>query len=561
MMSEIRDEYEWEEEIRDVILSETSNLTSEERVEFIQGTNAEFFLDAIYRLHFKENTTLKNIAKILGVSVHTIYRCFQKNEWTPKLSTVRKQIDEQTLRHLYNKERLSQKEIAEKLGVSLNTIYRRFKEYDVKARRIGTRDEVDIQEIRRLYYDKSYTQEEVAQRMNISEATVGRLFRDHGMRSIPRKREVKVSAEDVHHLYYEEGLTQQGVAGKLGVSSATIRQIFREQRWQYRKTGRRLEIDMNVVHRLYYDEGLSYEKVAKQLGVSITVISRIFNEQNWEPRKSIRWQEINPDDVYRLYFIDKLTQEEVAKRLGVSKPIIRRVFRQNAWQVRQRGFDNDIDRKKAAKERRKRTQIRVQKLRKELFGEECNICGQKRKLAIHRKDGSYHHKDALWRIRYLKSINSNEWVALCIPCHRGVHWMMKCGMMWAELVKLSDLINNQEGKELIPLKLPKPEHSSSLAYLQMRKDSNDSGELRRALFGESCHFCGVKNDEKRIVLHRKDGRAHPKKLISHLKYFRTLDPTEWVFLCQRHHRYVHWAMRRLNLKWQDLEQLWRNPYH
>ncbi len=397
--------------------------------------------------------------------------------------------------------------------------------------------------------------------MNISKATVVRLFRDHEMKIIPRNFGKEVSIEEISNLYFEEGLTQSEVAGKLGVSCATIQRVFQEQHWQYRKTRKRLEIDIDEVHRLYFEEGLSYEKVAKHLGVSITVISRIFNEQKWKPRKRVTWQEIDSDIVYKLYFIDNLTQEEVANRLGVSKPIIRRIFRQNTWSVRQTGFENDFERKKAVNERRQRTQIRVKELRNMLFGTECSICSQKRKLAIHRKDGTNHPKDTLWRIENLKSINPDEWAALCIPCHRGVHWMMEYGAKWEDLVNLSRGVNIQGKQMLIPLILPKSDTPTSLAYVQIKETTYFSTELRRALFGESCYFCDTSLDEKRIVLHRKDGRKHPKKLIVHEKYFRTLEPSNWVSLCQKHHRFVHWVIRRLDLEWQALEQLGRNPYH
>ena len=45
-------------------------------------------------------------------------------------------------------------------------------------------------------------------------------------------------------------------------------------------------------------------------------------------------------------------------------------------------------------------------------------------------------------------------------------------------------------------------------------------------------------------------------MTSEEKFFRTLNPDEWVSLCQKEHRHVHWAMEKLNLSWEDFE---RNP--
>ena len=92
----------------------------------------------------------------------------------------------------------------------------------------------------------------------------------------------------------------------------------------------------------------------------------------------------------------------------------------------------------------------------------------------------------------------------------------------------------------------------------MRLKENFEGEteeLRRALFGETCYYCGTHYKGKKVPIHRKDGRTHEEKLTKKEKYFRTLNPKEWVALCNEHHRHVHWAMDTLNLDWSDLERI------
>ena len=68
---------------------------------------------------------------------------------------------------------------------------------------------------------------------------------------------------------------------------------------------------------------------------------------------------------------------------------------------------------------------KIIELREQLFGTKCHLCSEERKIAIHRKDGRPHHPDYLWRLRNLEKLDSEEWTALCIPCHRGVHWLMQ----------------------------------------------------------------------------------------------------------------------------------------
>ena len=70
----------------------------------------------------------------------------------------------------------------------------------------------------------------------------------------------------------------------------------------------------------------------------------------------------------------------------------------------------------------------------------------------------------------------------------------------------------------------------------------------------SAIFCGIHYEEKRVAIHRKDGRPHEERLTVYEKYFRTLNSDEWVPLCQNHQRFVHWAMDDLGLKWDDLKK-------
>ena len=265
--------------------------------------------------------------------------------------------------------------------------------------------------------------------------------------------------------------------------------------------------------------------------------------------------DINAEEVYRLYYIQDMTKEQVAKELGTTEWALRAVFKERGWEIKIRKFETEEERILGKKDTAKKTIERVKDLRKAKFGSKCRLCGKSKGLVIHRKDGEEHDKDFLWRKTNLEIVNPEEWAVLCIACHRGTHWMMdNCGTDWDEIESLA--AKPVKTLKLEPLELPNEDTPSSPEYLAI-KDSfeGDTEALRRAIFGEKCYFCGTHFKEKKVSIHRKDGRPHAEKLTKREKYFRTLNPNEWVALCNEHHRHVHWAMDTLNLDWSNLDEM------
>ena len=132
------------------------------------------------------------------------------------------------------------------------------------------------------------------------------------------------------------------------------------------------------------------------------------------------------------------------------------------------------------------------------------------------------------------------------------------GVKWD---KVSSFISNKrhiKPEELEPLNLPDKDVLSSKRYLELKKSEEKIENLGRALFGENCYFCGVHYSEKRIVTHRKDGRPHNRKMLESEMYLRTLNPDEWVSLCNKCHRYVHWARDKLHIEWEDLDKVFHD---
>ena len=298
-----------------------------------------------------------------------------------------------------------------------------------------------------------------------------------------------------------------------------------------------------AIFEMYFEKGMTQEEVAKALGISVATINRRFRKYGWKARSLGIKFELDEKEIHRLYFEENLTQEETANRLGISRRTLWKLFRDNKWKIRSRKIHES--RAVASLTRGNRFRKRVKELRAQHFGSRCSICGRDRKLAIHRKDGEEHGKDVLWRAGYLNSINPDEWVALCIPCHRGVHWLTE--EMQYEWDKIEGLTRNK-------LQVKKGDYTIEEESLEKNSEDGDVKDIRNELFGNSCELCGVTGIDKMLKIHRKDGKSHSNRLLWSKKYLQRLNPDDWASLCQKCHRYVHWSMDELGLEWNDLKK-------
>ncbi|MFW9965451.1 MAG: hypothetical protein ACFFCX_17895, partial [Candidatus Sifarchaeia archaeon] len=270
----------------------------------------------------------------------------------------------------------------------------------------------------------------------------------------------------------------------------------------------------------------------------------------------------------RLYFEKGLSQKTVAKKLGLrgTSPV-RRIFKERGWKTRGRWnsgatygrprFETKEEREMAKKRRNRNSQKRLKKLRENLFGTECKICGissREKSIVIHRKDFKDHKSNILWLKGSLQSLEPDNWVALCVYCHRMVHWLnSNFNSNWQDIEKYLDRKKSQntQNKKLFSVSSGK---GISNKYKEIAEKANgDVRELRKLLFGNECYFCKDSNDKRRLVIHRKDGKSHNRILWQENK-LKYLNPDEWVVLCQKCHRYVHWAEEKLGLMWKDLKK-------
>ena len=97
------------------------------------------------------------------------------------------------------------------------------------------------------------------------------------------------------------------------------------------------------------------------------------------------------------------------------------------------------------------------------------------------------------------------------------------------------------------------------ATLKSRKNANERRRARiknflALIFGDKCFFCGFKH---RQLIHKKDGTKH--------KDFRSMrneellevknKKNEYVRVCPKCHKSIHWCMKYLNLTWNEINGL------
>lgn len=356
------------------------------------------------------------------------------------------------------------------------------------TKRESEKQSIDVDEVHRLYFDENWTMKDIAERNGYkTTGPILRIFSEQGWKSRPaRTLEIDVNPEEVHSLYFEEGLTLKEVGERLGYKSQSpIRHIFKEQGWEAKKRWKQLDYDR--VYELYFERKLPLYKVAKEMELPQYQIICIFDEQGWERRSShTRRFEINPEDVFKMYYEEKKTMkeiaesygyrssgptksmflkqgwntrrmetvdmdidasivkelyfeqelslEEVGRRIGKTRYALKKLFEKMEWRLRGSKCDSIEEREVRKRKAQLRHQGKVRGLRDEIFGTECEICGDEKEI-IHRKDGKRHSIYLTNSLKGLRSIDPDEWAPICKPCHLDVHALMRVKTFEWESIK------------------------------------------------------------------------------------------------------------------------------
>ncbi len=90
------------------------------------------------------------------------------------------------------------------------------------------------------------------------------------------------------------------------------------------------------------------------------------------------------------------------------------------------------ERKQRKRESTKRWRQRKREEGDKVFGIICFLCNGIINLGFHKKDNVRHKT---WFTVNLALKNPKEWVRLCYPCHKSVHWCMKhFDMTWENIL-------------------------------------------------------------------------------------------------------------------------------
>ncbi|MDF1537463.1 MAG: hypothetical protein P1Q69_00980 [Candidatus Thorarchaeota archaeon] len=480
--------------------------------------------DSIYD---KESLFLGDIAKKFA-DKERIQELFDEHGWrfekykvfeqeidveTTNTRTAAKEIDTQEVRSLYFDKNKSMKAIAAHFGFrTKNPIRRIFKINGWEARPSShPKIELDSEEIHRLYFDERLSSYEIAKKLGISRSPINRLFKVNGWQF---RSDIKdVPLQDAHRLYYEEGKSMNEIANHFGFkSSFSIRQAFKNQDWEVRSL--KQEIDREEVYNLYFDENLSMQKIADLIGCSIAPIRRIFIEEMWTSRPhSVPQKEIDSEEVYRLYFDKELTLQEVADHLGLKNGnSLRRIFRQEGWETRPKG--KGINREEVY------SLFFDEKWTMEEISEQLD-CSPRTIGRIFKEEGWDPKReldpDVVFRLYYDEKMSLNEiGQYFGFKTHHPIRRVLR-KMGW-------------EPREF---------------------DGLSIDELRESIFGTSCNIC----DFEKELIHKKDGKPHHRSLLWTKENLESLNPDEWVALCQSCHKAVHTLMKKTNLEWDAISKI------
>lgn len=413
---------------------------------------ARYSPEEVHRLYFEENLSQKEIAEHLDTRLQPeSIACSKEYGWEIRSAHSSMTEDElKEVHQLYFEEEMSLSEIADIFECSSSKIHGIFREKGWNARDASPRKiRLNPDEIHRLYFESKLSQCAIARFFKCSEMAIRRVFREQGWTARPSSTSlIDIKPEEVHHMYFSKGLSMKEVAESLGYrTAAPIRRIFAEQGWEPREPPNSIEaINAEEVYKLYFKENLSMHDIAGLLDSSMKVIRRVFIERGWPARPNGRQIiKLNPEEIHTLYYDEGMTQKEIALHFGFdSAEPIRNIFLEKGWTPR-RFYESEEERDLAQKERRREEIETIHRLREQLFGSKCRICGSKRKV-VHKKDGKRHGSELLWTVKGLESLNPDDWVSLCRPCHRAVHSLMKVGSLeWDRIsVFLRKILSDEE---------------------------------------------------------------------------------------------------------------------
>ena len=100
--------------------------------------------------------------------------------------------------------------------------------------------------------------------------------------------------------------------------------------------------------------------------------------------------------------------------------------------------------------------------------------------------------------------------------------------------------------------IPSKEESHKRMLERQRKYNLNKRKYLEENYGKQCCVC---HEPRIMIIHRKDGQRH--KLFTNMSFKELREEVEkhkdeYVRVCGICHTGIHWAMKYLNLKWEDI---------
>ena len=321
---------------------------------------------------------------------------------------------------------------------------------------------------------------------------------------------------EVHELRFERGLTQREIAAKFGVSRNQIQKAIRD--WD--------------VHEQYYTKQHTFFRIAGDLNLTVKTLRGIFRRHGWQMRVQTERKKLNNSEIRKLHYEEGLTFIQIAKRSGLDLDLIRKTIgvRKEENTVREIGrlyFQEGL------------TFIQISKH----LGVSLKTIRRAFRTQIWapRKSTTTKQLDANWvyHLYYIEGFSQQEIAAIS-----SVHCDTIQKLFWE--------------KEWIPRDKQKPKAIGDIDLERreyQRKKRQSLKAARARIFGTKCYACHFEKNPtgKNLHLHKKDGTEHDRNLFRSLKRLESLNPDDWVPLCDRCHLGIHMLMKVFGFDWARIE--------
>ncbi len=143
-----------------------------------------------------------------------------------------------------------------------------------------------------------------------------------------------------------------------------------------------------------------------------------------------------------------------------------------------------------------------------------------------------------------KNCESQNGATICPKCHKRFVFSWKLRKDYYKALFKTNPAYHEKNKEY--RKLWRRTHNEK-ENLRDRETYKFYANALKNHFGDKCFVCGKVRQNERFDLHEKQGQNHKKR-----RRYVYENKEHFVLLCKQCHIAVHWNMRHLHIKWEDM---------